>query len=51
MAKRYKYTGSEEVHIPQLGTFKPGEVKKVEAKINHPDFEEEKGKEETEKSK
>ena len=51
MAHRYKYTGSVEVHIPQVGTFKPGETKEVEVKITHPDFEEEKGRETSKKSK
>lgn len=41
----YKYTGSEEIHIPQVSTFKPGETKEVRARIVHPDFEEIKGEE------
>lgn len=36
----YTYKGTEEVHIPQVGTFKPGETKEVRARIVHPDFEE-----------
>lgn len=38
---KYIYKGKEEVHIPYVGTFKPGdEVYEVSKRIIHPDFEE-----------
>lgn len=38
---KYIYKGKEEVHIPYIGTFKPGdEVYDVNKPITHPDFEE-----------
>ncbi len=36
----YIYKGSDEVHIPYVGTFTPGQEVTVEKPIDHPDFEE-----------
>lgn len=41
---KYQYTGERPVHIPQIGTFEPGEQYEVEEEINHPDFKEIKAK-------
>lgn len=37
MAK-YKYTGEQEVNIPYVGNFVPGEVYELDSEIEHPDF-------------
>jgi len=44
MQYRYKYVGNTEVNIPYVGTFKPGETRTVDKRIDHPDFQEVKSK-------
>lgn len=43
--KKYKYSGSVEVHIAGVGIVKPGAEVETEVEINHPDFKEVKKKE------